>query len=478
MIHLKKITYAISIFSLVFLISSCEKWLDVSPKSQVKYSDLFSNKNGFKDQLTGVYTSLAQEKLYGANLTYGMMDVLGQQYIWTQEMGRYYYLHRFEYQNAQSLGIINDVWSGLYSSIANVNILLDGIKDYPDVLSDKEKNIYEGEALGLRAFLHFDLLRLFGESYVSGSDKKSIPYVSSISKNVPPLSSISEVLDLIISDLIKAESLLADDPIKTGESTTAFLGNRKFHFNYYAVKAMLARAYLYKNNKANAFKYAKEVIDANKFTWVSRESVTTPNRESRDGFFSKECIFLLNNLKLDKLTGIYLREGMGDDQGNLLKSDPDIIRQIFETNQYGGFDWRYSYYFETQAGRFIGSSKLWQFYNMPVDYSNRQPLIRQSEMYLIAAESAAEKNTRINYFNELRRHRGFEKEHDLDINVVDDMLQNEIAKEYRKEFIGEGQWFFYCKRMNLAELPNVTVPFNRSLYTLPLPDQEIEYGNR
>src|SRR5690606_27127915 len=115
---------------------------------------------------------------------------------------------------------------------------------------------------------------------------------------------------------------------------------------------------------------------------------TTTIRESRDGIFSTEGIFVLNNLKLDQLTGKYLREGISSEQGHLLKSDPDIIRQIFETNRYGGFDWRYNYYFETQAGRFTGSSKLWQFYNMPVAYKNRQPIIRLSELYLIAAESA------------------------------------------------------------------------------------------
>ena len=65
----------ILLFSL--LITSCEGWLNVSPKSEVKYDDLFSYKNGFKDQLTGVYTALCSDNLYGANLTFGMADALG-----------------------------------------------------------------------------------------------------------------------------------------------------------------------------------------------------------------------------------------------------------------------------------------------------------------------------------------------------------------------------------------------------------------
>ena len=35
---------------------SCNDWLDVSSRAEVKYGDLFSSKNGFKDQLTGIYT--------------------------------------------------------------------------------------------------------------------------------------------------------------------------------------------------------------------------------------------------------------------------------------------------------------------------------------------------------------------------------------------------------------------------------------
>ena len=83
------------------------------------------------------------------------------------------------------------------------------------------------------------------------------------------------------------------------------------------------------------------------------------------------------------------------------------------------------------------------------------------------------------YLNTLRHNRGFEESNDLtEDNVTNDMLQGIIGKEYRKEFIGEGQWFFYCKRMDEALLPNVTVPFSKEFYVLPIPDAELEYGNR
>ena len=251
-IKLRNIKLVLGFFGFALLSESCQDWLDVSPKSEVKYDDLFSYKNGFKDQLTGVYTALCGEGLYGAHLSFGMLDALGQQYVWKQEVGNYYHLHRFEYKQSSSQGVINGVWSNMYNAIANINILLKGIEEHRGVLSEDEERIYEGEAYALRAFLHFDLLRMFGKSYANGKDEKSIPYVNRISKEVTPLSTVAEVIELVIDDLEKAENLLQKDPLRTGESTTAFLGTREYHFNYYAVRALKARVFLYKNDKLNA----------------------------------------------------------------------------------------------------------------------------------------------------------------------------------------------------------------------------------
>ena len=471
MIRIQKIKNILSILFFSLLSVSCQEWLDVSPSTEIKYDDLFSYKNGFKDQLTGVYTTLCSENLYGVELSFGMLDVLGQQYyLWTPANGPYYNLHRFEYDTPDVEASINTIWTDMYNTVANVNILLQGIAEHRGVLVEDEEKIYEGEAYALRAFLHFDLLRLFGKSYVSGTDEKAIPYVKAISKKVTPLSTVSEVLDLVIEDLEKAAALLEEDPIKTGQATTSFLGTRSFHLNYYAVRALMARAYLYKNDKVNALKNAREVIFSGKYPWVSKGVVATSDRKDRDGIFSPECIWTLNNTQLKTLSENYFKES---DKTLYCKSD--VIDEIFESELYGGSDWRYIYYFERPAWYWL-SNKLYQY--VTSDYNNRQPLLRLSEMYLIAAECATSKKEAVEYLNTLRRRRGFEEVHDLKENITDENLQMAIRKEYRKEFIGEGQWFFYCKRTEQAVLPNITVPFSKAYYVLPMPDQEKEYGNR
>lgn len=471
MIRIQKTKNILGILLFSLLSVSCQEWLDVSPNTEIKYDDLFSYKNGFKDQLTGVYTTLCSENLYGVELGFGMLDVLGQQYyLWSAtDNGPYYNLSRFEYDNSSIETTINTIWTNMYSAVANVNILLQGIAEHRGVLAEEEEKIYEGEAYALRAFLHFDLLRLFGKSYVSGADEKAIPYVKAISKKVTPLSTVSEVLDLVTEDLERAATLLEEDPLKTGQATTSFLGTRSFHFNYYAVRALLARVYLYKNDKVNALKNAQEVILSGKYTWVNKGVVATSDRKNRDGIFLSECIWMLNNTKLKILTETYLKES-----DHTLYCNGTVIDEIFESHLYGGLDWRYIYYFERPDWYWL-SSKLYQVSSA---YNNRQPLLRLSEMYLIAAECAPSKKEAVGYFNTLRRHRGFEEAHNLKENVTDENLQTAIGQEYRKEFIGEGQWFFYCKRTDQAVLPHVTVPFSKAYYVLPIPDQEKEYGNR
>lgn len=55
----------------------------------------------------------------------------------------------------------------------------------------------------------------------------------------------------------------------TGGVPTGFLSNRFNRMNKYAVKAELARAYLWKGDKTNAAIKAQEVIDNKQFALVT-----------------------------------------------------------------------------------------------------------------------------------------------------------------------------------------------------------------
>ena len=77
---MKKLINKSIIFSLIFALTSCNDWLNVSPKTDMKAEDLFSTESGFRDALIGVYALMSTSNLYGRNLSYAYLDVLAQYY--------------------------------------------------------------------------------------------------------------------------------------------------------------------------------------------------------------------------------------------------------------------------------------------------------------------------------------------------------------------------------------------------------------
>src|SRR6186713_1040790 len=60
--------------------TSCSKWLDVKPQSEVSQDVLFSTQEGFQEALNGIYSRCSQSDSYGRDITCGFLDVLAQNY--------------------------------------------------------------------------------------------------------------------------------------------------------------------------------------------------------------------------------------------------------------------------------------------------------------------------------------------------------------------------------------------------------------
>lgn len=100
-------------------------------------------------------------------------------------------------------------------------------------------------------------------------------------------------------------------------------------------------------------------------------------------------------------------------------------------------------------------------------------------MYYIAAEASLNTDSRqaVRYLNTVRNNRYLDFD-PLDENLPVTQIQNEIYKEYRKELVGEGQLFYYYKRLNFASIPGSAVSGSDDIYVLPMPENEVEFGNR
>ena len=228
--------------------------------------------------------------------------------------------------------------------------------------------------------------------------------------------------------------------------------------NYYGMTALLARMYLYKEDMTNALACAKEVIDCGKFALITEDQVkgqlTMAEYMDRNEYISSVYVYDMDEGRSDR----YFKEDAGDAEcyiGDARRSD------LFGTPGVD-IDWR------NQEGFVLKEGESKQYIGKYMS-TNRIPLLKLSEMYLIAAEASGDKS----YVQTLRDHRGY-----MNYPLDDDCdLAEEIKNEYRKEFLAEGQLFYFYKRMNYEDIPYSSVKMTESVYVLPMPDDELEFGD-
>ena len=457
---------------------SCEDWLDVRPKSEILTDVHFETESGFKDQLTGVYTAMTETSMYGRNLSFGLMSVLSQDYDLKSESS-YRYAAEYNYEETQTKGMIDNIWSSTYNAIANLNVMLKYIDNDPDIFTDNNYAMYKGEILGLRAFLHLEMLRIFSPSPKVDGNAMAIPYVTQYDKVVTAQKSVNQTLDLIIDDLLDAEELMKDsDPMLDDDLYYTVRWARRCYFNYYAVVGTLARAYLYKGDTTNALKYAEMIIEEGEeadsnFGWTHYTTMNSQHEYEVNRLFSGECLFYLNIKDFDDVVKYHFTYSSSNDTFTPSDNKADLIYE--KTSKGYGNDYRLLKNFA-----YDGADKyLWKYHQ----YENGvctdiMPVLRKSEAYYIAAEILKDSDPEraIELLNLVREARNLSL-YPLPATLTADEIQDEVGKEYRKEFLAEGQMFFYYKRLNASRIEGAGVSAT-NVYVLPMPDTEIEFGER
>ena len=120
-------------------------------------------------------------------------------------------------------------------------------------------------------------------------------------------------------------------------------------------------------------------------------------------------------------------------------------------------------------------------------YLFRIPMMRLTETYYIAAECQLKKNhdvgAALQLLNTVRSHRNLPDP--LNAQMTEQQAMDEVWKEYVKEFMCEGQLYYFYKRLNYSQIPiptavgnTVSYSYQVPDYVFPLPDDEIEYGGR
>lgn len=234
---------------LLFAGSGCSDFLDVQPKDKQSEEQLFATRGGFYTAVNGIYNKLAGSTLYGKNLTYEMIDILAFRYTPLSVNKYYTALVKPDYTDETVEANLSSIWSSAYATILNCNVLLKNLEISTGVLNEQEKKVLTGEALALRAFLHLDMLRLFGPVYVKNPSAEAIPYNESDKVSALPILAADTVMGRVLRDINAAEQLLkGNDPVieqgamaSLEEDQEVYLRYRQLRFNYYAVLALKAR---------------------------------------------------------------------------------------------------------------------------------------------------------------------------------------------------------------------------------------------
>ena len=481
---MKKIIYTM-IIACTTLFASCDSWLEVKPYDQIAEGELQKSEEGYQKMLNGIYIDLNSDALYGQTLSVEMIEVMGGAYtigsdnsVW----GNYKDLSSYQYNTEYWRNRLDQTWNKAYALILNCNKILETIDGNKNLFTDGSYYIIKGEALALRAMLHFDMLRLFGPVYSKDSDKKAIPYYTKQTNSPEPILTAQEVMEKITTDYEDALNYLANDPVKTEgtmmssteDGSSNFLRYRALRLNYYAVEALMARAYLYMGNKTEAFKYATDVIktaDQNIFPFVDKNLVIGSPADP-DRIFSSEVLFALTNTSRGTIHKNFFDPSRLPNY--VFRMDDSMMSNLVYGGAAttGGYQDDYRYRACWMA---TGSNRYFYKYSDMVANGSIQntmiPMVRLGEMFLIAAESqSGDLKAGVQYVNALRRNRG--------VANLTTLTPDLLKYEYIRELYGEGQLFYLYKRLNSDIITSATSSKNPKasdlIFVVPLPDTETE----
>jgi len=436
----KKIFY---LFALAFVISSCSKVLDVKPTDAVSADLAISNKAGVEHALAGSYNALQATGLYSLDFVV-VGDLVADNLKWTGTTQSYGEFANKPIPSAN--GVVDGIWAACYDGINRVNNILYRLPQISD-LTQEESDQFTGEALFIRALLHFNLVTYFGGVPVRTQPTLDLSYIDL------ERSSVEQVYTQIIADLTEAKTKLP------ASSVTKVAG----HADSYCVSALLAKVYLAKFQLTNdqstanlAISEAGRVISEGGYTLETKYGglFHSANASGESVF---EIVYDVQNY--NRLAQyFYSRDSLGRYE---FAPTPALI-QSFDTA-----DKRL-----TASIRYDGKNKPYGIkYNDVKGGTDRVYVFRLAEMYLIRAEALAYTNgdTAIikSDLNLIRNRAGLANT--TADNYTD--LKLAIENECRHEFAFEGHRWADLVRTKRA-VPLLGIDEKYTLFPIPLSEMQ------
>jgi hypothetical protein len=457
--HITKYKLVLAIVLLVTMASSCKKsFIELNSPTSLTPEQALATEADLQVALRGAYAGLRGVDFYGRSIPV-MGDIMADNaYQSALNTNRYTFFNDYSTTKGATAadGNVSGMWTSGYSVVLRANNIINS-----PIGSTANVDEYKGEAYAIRALVYFELVRHFAKPYTDDPNALGVPIVTTYNPDLKPArATVAEVYTQILDDLTKAFTLM----------TTAKFTNSS-QFSKYAARALQAKVYLYKNDKANAKTAALDVITNSGFTPLTAAAhagywtAVAPRTDKVETMFEVSSDAVAN-LAFDELSYIYSQAG---NYGDILSSDDlyasftasDVRKSLYATG--------------TRAG-------------VPAVFVNKYPVItgdpsdtkviRFSEMYLIAAEASLPANEAdaILYVNMLTSRRNA-----ATISSTGAQLFEDIIAERRRELAFEGDRFFDLQRLkrDIVRSTNYpassrSVPYSVFRRLLPIPQAEVD----
>lgn len=444
--------YFARLFQMVLLvtcITSCDSFVEVElPESQLTTSTVFEDRATAEAALTDIYSKMRDQGLLSGTSS-GLSNQLGNLtdeltcYGSPGDPALYFYFNTLLPSNTS----ITDFWNISYNQIYASNAVIEGVEK-SSKLNIHEKERLKGEALFIRALIHFYLTNLFGDvPYITTTDYKK----NNIVKKIP----VSEVYSNVLSDLEAAANLLGQE----------YDNLERIRPNQLVAKALLARVYLYNGAWAEASNAASAVINATNYYELENNINAVFVKDSKETIWQFQPATAGQNT--DEAAAFIFFAGPPP-----LVSITDNLMNSFAAGDLRKSNWTNAITDGSNTWYHPYKYKEFDYTTSSIEYS---VVFRLAEQYLIRAEARAQQGDLIGAkedLNKIRNRAGL----DMTTAVSKQDILNAILQERRWELFTEyGHRFFDLKRTGKidAVLSTTKTGWNPINIVFPLPQNEL-----
>jgi hypothetical protein len=454
--------YIVPVALFAILFSACESKLELEPHDAMSEDQALKTYDGLTLSLTGTYDVIQENGSYGQDYIQ-VGEVLVNDIYWDGS----YTSYRDLADKAPTTANVEaeDLWNTAYEGINQANKIIYAVDNYeiddPRYASNKDR--IKGEALYIRAILHWQLVTFFAQppGYTADNSHPGVPIKVEPTMNPedalakPSRDAVADVYGQIITDLNDAASLMPEtNPSRATK---------------YSALAFLSRVYLQNGQNTEAAEAANQVITSNMYSLLSDpvKCFKTKNTE--------ETIFEVQMTESDNIANT--NEALANYFYVEERDEIHIPQHVID--RYNDNDLRKSnfFYYTTRENEDGTFDTTW-YSNKWTDIYQNVPTIRYPEVLLNRAEALANlnglNNESENLVNMLRTRATVG---DIDPANADELMEA-IKNERKLELVHEGIRINDLRRWRATDIGNsnstnqFTVPWNDDHMILPIPQRE------